>query len=260
MMSDHDPPVTPNKSNITPCNFGIKYLNKAEHSNVRVSSQDLHKKSINELVDKVIGQAIQQLIEIRQEKGWGRICPEYLEINIDKDDYCSENSTENIKIIVNKFVNKLKESEISSGGTEGVMLIGSRTNDVYFEEFLTIRRKFKFYFKHPAIGSCSEPGNCGFILEVNPVLPGNPDSFNIELCTLPEEYKTDVHFHDKITGDKMHFALISRVGESAETYMITSYLGRPSWNGDNISWGSYRDLGTRSEAKLVTPVVFYDLT
>ena len=226
----------------------------------RVSSHDLHKKSISELVDKVVDQTVQQMIKIRLEKRWSQICPEYLHMKISTDDYCLEAFSEKNRIILNKFISNLRESEITSG-IHSVMLRGPETNYVYFEEFLTVGRKYKFYFKHPAIESCCESGNCGFMLEVNPVLPGNPDSFNIELCTLPEEYKTDIHFHDTVKAEKMHFALLSRSIEDGESCIInTSYLGRPAWDNDKIVWGSYKDENLRRNATMVTPVIFYDLT
>ena len=226
----------------------------------RVSSLDLHKKSISELVDKVVDQTIQRMIEIRQEMRWSKICPEYLHMEICTDDYCLENFNEKTRIILNKFISNLRESEITSG-IQSVMLRGPETNYVFFEEFLTVGRKYKFYFKHPAIESCCEPGNCGFMLEVNPVLPGNPESFNIELCTLPEEYKTDIHFHDTVKAEKMHFALLSRSIEDDKSCIInTSYLGRPTWNNDKIVWGSYKDKSLRRNATMVRPIIFYDLT
>ena len=63
-------------------------------------------------------------------------------------------------------------------------------------------KKFVFKFKHPAVGSCNLPGQCGFILET---VRSNLNLWKLRLCTKEEDYAScSIHFHHEIRAENMH--------------------------------------------------------
>ena len=58
--------------------------------------------------------------------------------------------------------------------------------------------KYLYTFKHPALGTCTEEGKCGFILKIR------ADKWTVELCTRDEDYvETGIHFHDIVSAEDM---------------------------------------------------------
>ena len=228
----------------------------------KVSCQDLSNKHTNGLVDKVIEQTVNELNRIRVVRGWSKICQGYFYKKNESVNYCLGNNSNETSVvnIVNKFIDKMKVSEITSG-MDSAEICGPETKTLVFEEFLTVGRKYKFYFKHPDIETCSEPGNCGFLLEVTPALPGQPNNFNIELCTQPQEYATDIHFHDVVSADKMHFAINYQGRSDTESQLLSpSYLGKPAWEDDMIFWDFCKNSFMERKANWMRPIIYYDLT
>ena len=66
-----------------------------------------------------------------------------------------------------------------------------------------------YHFKHPAVKECSKRGECGFIIKTTPA----KDGASMRLCTDPSDYSEDIHFHDEIRAEDIHFILWSRKGE-----------------------------------------------
>ena len=227
----------------------------------KVSSQDLSKKHINDLVEKVIDQAVRELTRTRVSRGWSRINPDYLLKKSERVDHCLGDKSYETSVgnILNKFINKLQESDVTSG-SDRVELGAPRTKSLTFEKFLTEERKYKSYFKHPGVGACNEPGNCGFLLKVTPALSDNPNNFNIQLCTEPRQYATDIHFHDDVSADKMHFAIKYYSEDGQSQLLCPSYLGKPACQDDLIFWDCAKSEFKVRKGEWMRPIVYYDLT
>jgi hypothetical protein len=95
-------------------------------------------------------------------------------------------------------------------------------------EFLTVKKdnehKRLYNFKHPGLGTCTEPGKCGFILKSS-----KQDSYwTEELCTNSEDYTgTGLHFHDIVSAHDM-FRYVIRSGNTAAGNKVT-VAGRWQW-------------------------------
>ena len=78
----------------------------------------------------------------------------------------------------------------------------SLTSEKQGMEALRSSTKLMFRFKHPAVGSCNQPGQCGFILET---VRSSLSLWKLRLCTKEDDYASGrIHFHNEIRAENMH--------------------------------------------------------
>ena len=107
-----------------------------------------------------------------------------------------------------------------------------------------------FRFQHPGVTSCTEPGDCGFIIKGR--VSAEDGNATALLSTDLEDYTdTTIHYHDIISADKM-FWYSAESGSTADGQEI-------SVTGNFAEWWTYwlPEIEEWSEGKCY---VAYDLS
>ena len=88
-----------------------------------------------------------------------------------------------------------------------------------------------FHYKQPGVESCSQPGNCGFVLKTTPA--GDPDGADMILCTDPSEYSNELHYHNEFKAEDMHL-LVENL-QSGQSIPL-SWFGKPTMKYGKVCW------------------------
>ena len=192
-------------------------------------------------------QVVNNILNIKERHGWEKISLEFVKDILTK---LMAGPMKNLLTLIS-------ENDDLISTTNAVEIISwrgvrSTLRTRKYNEYDTIRmgeliegkiKKYKFFWKHPDTGECSEPGQCGFVLCVVPI----SKTFEIRLSTRPEDYSEDIHCHPELlNADDMHLVLrrdFSTKGKSvidsarSHTCHVT-WQRRPIFHKNHVVWCS----------------------
>ena len=156
----------------------------------------------------IADEILQKLMELRKKKSWSPVHPGFL-------DTLMFEWGDNHKLM--KCTDLISEEN-----TVRVISVDEST----LLDFVTTSAVYKFYMEHHK--PCEKDSECGFLIEVTGLSQGE---FEIKLVLDKDKYPNNLHLHDDICADRMHFVL-ERCGNDIST--VIDY--QTSWNNESISW------------------------
>ena len=223
------------------------------------------KRSAADIVRSDLECIIAKLVEVKRNRGWKRVNPNLFDnhkfsvnLNIELQSRTSDAFVE--KYPDTSLIALIKQCDDLVSKKDSIILVCNRgqiqerasrkysviPDTIRMGEFLaseeqtSCKRIYKFYWKHPSITTCPNPGQCGFIINVTPL--GELGSFDIGLCTQTDDYPEDIHFHPEVmTAQKMHFVLrrdYNRKSSGQRSGVVyVSWAGKPVYHSNHVHWG-----------------------
>ena len=91
--------------------------------------------------------------------------------------------------------------------------------------------KLKFEYVPLNAGGCNKPGKCGFILKTVPA----KDGANMILCTDPNEYSEEIHYHEEFKAKDFYFCVYPTTTDFC--FIPLSWNGVPVIKSGKVYWG-----------------------
>ena len=214
-------------------------------------------RSIPKIRPNVLAKLYIRLTDLAKERGWSLLPYKLSMFRFDFNNGCSfEYGRPGKPTLVDSFdlANLCASRETRNPYVINCVKVTGGGGEAY--EFLLQSRysKLVFHFEHPAVKSCKQLSECGFILETVP-RKNSIEFYDVRLCTDKNEYiKEDLHLHDEmIKIDKIQLCFYFDT-ENGSILIPVSWLG---WkNQDVYSWECY--LGIRYYKS--KSMVLYDIT
>ena len=165
------------------------------------------------------------------EKRLQKVSVQFLDANIEALNHSRLEQSEKLLALLNEIKNNCQLATYNENFIirRGETIIISKDVDY----------KHLYVFKHPATGTCTEDGQCGFIIRSRK----QDDNWTGSLCTNKEDYTdTGIHLHDIISAQDI-YPYVVRSGISAagnKVYREGSWRWEKKWLPDTTSW-KYED-------------------
>ena len=165
------------------------------------------------------------------EKRLQKVSVQFLDANIEALNHSRLEQSEKLLVLLNEIKNNCQLATYNENFIirRGETIIISKDVDY----------KHLYVFKHPATGTCTEDGQCGFIIRSRK----QDDNWTGSLCTNKEDYTdTGIHLHDIISAQDI-YPYVVRSGISAagnKVYREGSWRWEKKWLPDTTSW-KYED-------------------
>ena len=196
-------------------------------------------------VHGVTAEMVEDMEEIRRQRSWSRISPEFLKTT---------------SIFYGKALRTISSySTDLKSNDESVKRVGkpvdpdniiSKSNSftVVHDLFFT-PLTFAFYYRHPTTNNCDKPGKCGFIIKFLPdVKSGQPYKFKANLCLDQEKYPQGLHIHPEfVQPDKIHLIPMIPSKEGGRERGMDPYYATITWNEFGVSHTGIEEPSSESE-------------